>query len=927
MRNQRNRSVVAFLVLAGAAWPSRAQDVAYEKYTLPNGMTVILHEDRSLPTATINIWYRVGAQDEPPGRSGFAHLFEHLMFMGTERVPGNEFDVLMETGGGANNASTDLHRTNYFSWGPSTLLPTLLWLDADRLEDMGLNMTQDKLDKQRDVVRNELRQNVENAPYGKADEAIWRLAFPEGHPYVTGVIGTHEDLEAASVTNVKDFFASFYVPNNASIVVAGDFDAKAIRPMVDKLFGTLPPGQPIARKYAIPAEPIPLRVAGVKRFTGIDQVQQPRVQVTWLSARGFAPGDAELTLASAVLAEGKSSRLYKRLVIDEKLCVDVNAAQQGYTLAGLFQVNAFAKPEASLSRVEALIDEEVARLIKDGPTGDELERSRSRIELAMLQGLQSIERKADRMNEYEYYWGEPNSFKRDLDRYRQATPASVKDWAAQALRADARVITWVLPEEPTREAGPRDKRPGDAAAGAFQAPAPESFTLANGLAVDVWRRPALPMVSMALVSGPSWGLRVPARPGLARLTAQMLGEGAGDRDALAFEDAVQAIGATFASTADQETVTATMTVLKRNLAAGGALFADAVLRPRFDEAEWARVRALHVEELRQASHEPGPTSARVAARLLFDERNPYSIPATGTIASVEAMTRDDLRSAHIGMYEPGRCRLLIAGDVTPGEARSLAESMFASWRANDRQPTRPALDCALRAGGGPRVAIVDRPGSTQTFIRFAAPGVKLDHPDRVALDLLNTILGGSFTSRLNQNLREEKGYTYGARSSFVMGPSCGHFFAAASVQGDKTGPALVEFFKEFGRLSRGDVAEDEAGKARETYRTDAVRGFQTLQGHVGVAAAVLQAGLPFETIASDLATAGGVSASRLNALAASAIRVSDGVLVLVGDKGVILEHLKGLPGELGLGTPSFYDPEGNPIDERGERKAPATQGS
>lgn len=310
----------AFVFAAGSS--AAGQDVKCEKYSLPNGMTVILHEDHSLPTVTINTWFRVGAQDEPPGRSGFAHLFEHLMFMGTARVPGNDFDVLMETGGGANNASTDLHRTNYFSWGPSSLLPTLLWLDADRLEDMGLQMNADKVNKQRDVVRNELRQSVENAPYGKANEMVNKLLFPPSHPYYTGVIGTHEDLEAANVTNVKDFFSTFYVPNNASLVVAGDFKSDEIKPLVASLFGTLPAGQHVTRKYTLPTEPIAVKLGEIRRFTCIDKVELPKVQFNYSSPRAYTAGDAEMTLAGSILASGKSSRLYTRLIIKEGLARD-----------------------------------------------------------------------------------------------------------------------------------------------------------------------------------------------------------------------------------------------------------------------------------------------------------------------------------------------------------------------------------------------------------------------------------------------------------------------------------------------------------------------------------------------------------------------------------------------------------------------------
>jgi len=914
-------SIFAVLAVVGLLVGfARAQEVKYQKYSLPNGMTVILHEDKSLPVATVNIWYRVGAQDEPPGRSGFAHLFEHLMFMGTKRVAGNQFDVLMETGGGANNASTDLHRTNYYSWGPSKLLPTLLWLDADRLEDMGLEMTQEKLDKQRDVVRNELRQNVENAPYQKAAEAVFKLLYTPSHPYYFGVIGTHEDLEAANVTNVKDFFANFYVPSNASLVVAGDFDSDKIRPLVDSLFGSLPAGQRVSRKYARPTEAIPVKLDSVKRFTAIDKVELPKVEFTYHSPVAFGPGDAEMQLAASVLGSGKSSRLYKRLVIDEKLASDVSAAQQGYPLGGLFQVAVYADPAADLARIESIIDEELAKIINEGPTSDELDRQKSVIELGLLAGLQSIDRKADRMNEYEYYWGEPNSFKRDLERFRSVTPGSVKEWASKTLTSSARVMIRVLPEQPERAPSARDQRPADASSGTLTLPEAKEFTLDNGLKVIVWSKRDLPLVSMRLIVRPGGYLDKPDTQGLAAMTAQMMGEGAGDLDALRFEEAVRGIGATFSSSADRETINVSMTVLRRSLDRGAELFRDAIMRPRFDENEWQRVQRLAIDEIKQSLESPGVIAAQVGNRLFFGPTDPAGWPVAGTEASVASFSLKDIKSLHKSYVAPGESILLMAGDLSPEEGRVFAEAMLGAWSVGNspaskavlRDGTAQALAIAAadKAPGMPlRLAIVDRPGATQTTIRFVTRGIKHAHESRVRSEMLGTILGGSFTSRLNQNLREDKGFTYGARAGFQMGVYVGTLTAGASVKADTTGASLTEFFKEFDRLKAGDVSDTEAAKARETARNDAVRGFSGLAGLLGSAAESLVNGLPVDTIAQDMVVMERVTAAELNELAKQAVQFREGVLLLVGDKGVILEQIK----SLGLPAPEFYDKAGKPV--------------
>jgi predicted Zn-dependent peptidase len=900
MKTTFKMGVGSLLALLSVAMPSNAQDVKYEKYSLPNGMTVILHEDHSLPTATINTWYRVGAQDEPPGRSGFAHLFEHLMFMGTKRVAGNDFDVLMETGGGANNASTDLHRTNYFSWGPSSLLPTLLWLDADRLEDMGLMMNQDKLDKQRDVVRNELRQTVENAPYGKAGEMTFKLLFEPSHPYYYGVIGTHQDLEAANVTNVKDFFSTFYVPSNASLVVAGDFKSAEIKPMIAELFGTIPAGQKVTRKYEMPTEPIAVKLSGERRFTCIDKVQLPKVQFTYHSPRAFASGDAEMNLAGEVLAGGKSSRLYKRLVIDEKLAAEVTAMQQGYPLAGVFAIDVLTLPDADLLRVEKLIDEEVDRLIASGPTQEEMDRNKAQYELGAVTSLQNLRTRADKLNEYEYYLGEPNSFKRDLDRYRNATAADVQQWVKQVC-TKGRVVIHVLPEEPERAPSARDTRPGPAAAGEFALPAPAQATLACGAKLLVFTRTDLPIVSVSLVNRHAAWLDAGGKDGLGDLAATMMGEGAGELDALAFGDKLDLLGATFNASCGPESAFASLTTLKRTFGDSLGLFADAIRNPRNEEKDWDRVKSLHLEDLGQEAQNPNAAAARVARQIVFGTGSFMGHSPSGTPTTVEALTLEQIKAAQQAMFDPSRATFLVAGDITPAEAKAALDKAFANWK-----PSASTFTAVSGAPAAPstkmRLAIVDRPGAVQTVVRFYAPGVAFSDATRVQRSLLNTILGGSFTSRLNQNLREDHGYTYGARSSFEMNIAAGAFSAGAAVKAEVTGEAVAEFMKEFARIAAGDISENEANKARETQRNDTISSFEGLRGMTGAAATFLLNGMPIDTTVADLAAMQKVTAADLNALAKKAFALDAGVLVLVGDKKLILEEIK----NLGLGTPVEY---------------------
>ncbi|MEK6643267.1 MAG: pitrilysin family protein [Planctomycetota bacterium] len=884
-----HRSVaIAFVILGFVAGSSNAQEVKVEKYQLSNGMTVILHEDHSLPVACINTWFYVGSKDESPGRSGFAHLFEHLMFMGTRRVAGNAFDVLMERGGGSNNASTAQDRTNYYSTGPASLLPTLLWLDADRLEDLGKEMNQEKLDKQREVVRNERRQTSEMRPYGKADLKITELMFPPGHPYHIEVIGTHEDLQSATVRDVKDFFASYYLPNNASLVVAGDFDPNEIKPLIEKVFGTLPRGpEPMHRK----AESVKLNE--VRRVTYTDAVQFGRTTLVYHSPASFGAGDAEMDLAAAVLATGKSSRLYERLVYRDKIATEVSVNQQSMYLGSLFQIEVTAKPGVSLDQIEKTTDEVLAEFIEKGPTKEELERQKTRIEFMAVAGLQSVLAKADSLNRYQFYFNEPNSFKRDLDRYRNATPEAVRDWSRKTLTPEARLIMRVLPEDKSTPS-PRDKQPELIAEKPFAPPAPEVFKLSNGLEVRHWERRELPLVNLLLHLPDGAGQDDAAQAGLSVLAAGMIDEGAGNRGALEFSNELNLLGATMMTSIDQEAGRIGLSVLRRNFDAALALYSDAVIRPRFEEKEWDRVKTLHLQALKQAEDRPGAVAARVGMRTFFGDAHPYGRPTEGTLETVKGLCLAAIKGRYAQLFNPAGSILFIAGDLTAAEAKASLEKALGSWKGTGQSAKHEKKDMPAPTGEM-RVVLVDKPQAVQTVIRFYAPAPTYRTPERIQLGCLNTILGGSFTSRLNQNLREKNGYTYGARSGFTLRSHTGYFTASADVQAEHTGAALQEFLKEFDKIRAGDISAEEAEKSRKTNRVDLVEAFQGLGGLLAVAEEREQNGLPFTSLGDDLSAISKVAEADLNQLSRAAIPLEKAVLVLVGDKRLIAEQVKDLP--------------------------------
>jgi predicted Zn-dependent peptidase len=422
-----------------------AIEIPHEQYKLDNGLTVILHQDSSLPQVVINLWYGVGSKDEIEGRSGFAHLFEHLMFMGTTRLPDSGFDDLMESRGGWNNAWTSEDATDYYDVGPSNLLSTLLWMEADRMDGLAGAMTQEKLDLQREVVRNERRQTSEDAPYGEVWLVMPEMMYPAGHPYAHTVIGSHEDLQAATINDVVGFFDTWYVPGNASLVVAGDFDPAAVRALIEKLFGGLPAAAPPPRpKFEPPETPM----TSLIELT--DSVQIPMSVLLWHTPAAMAEGDAELDLVSSILAGGRSSRLYKRLVHEEGLALEVDAAQYSQQLSSLFVIEFKPTETGTLEKIEAIIAEEIAKLAAEGPSEVELKRARNQLELGFIQGLESLQHRASRLNRYNALTGNPGFLQADLNRYRSANAEGIQAAAAR-LSPDRMGLIRVHPEEESEE--------------------------------------------------------------------------------------------------------------------------------------------------------------------------------------------------------------------------------------------------------------------------------------------------------------------------------------------------------------------------------------------------------------------------------------------------------------------------------------------
>jgi predicted Zn-dependent peptidase len=895
--------VVVLLVLLTAGLAGAADlEIAHEVFTLPNGLTVILHEDHTLPRVTVNTWFYVGSRDDPAGRSGFAHLFEHLMFMGTERVPGSGYDDIMEAGGGANNASTGMDRTNYYIWAPSSLLPTLIWLEADRLDGLGRAMTQDKLDLQRQVVLNERRENYENAPYGQANIIIPKTIYPPNHPYHLSGIGEPEHLEAATLQDVVSFFDTYYVPSNASLVVAGDFDPEAVRELIWSTFGTLP-----LKPAPEPATAAPVTLDRERRRVVSDRVDAARLYLVWPSPPLYAEGDAELDLVASILADGPSSRLYRRLVIEDELAQEVAAYQASEGLGSLFHIVATATTGADLEGIKLAILDEIHTLQETGPTAVEMERVQAAVEADFLRGMERLVARADSLNAYRHAFGDPDSFARDLARWTQATAAGVQQWSRRVL-TNGRLDLRILPDAPQGVVGDLDVRPADWPARSYAPPVPDTFTLDNGIPVALVSRPGTGLFAGTLLSAGGERLIPADDAGLASLAAVMLTSGAGSRTAGEYADAVTSLGAEIDSRADWHAVTMTVRGLSSRLRETLDLFADAVLRPRLDAADFERERRLALERIRTRGQNPMLVGFLGARAMVYGHDDPRGRPTSGYEATVSPLELSDLRSVLPHLLNPSRARLVFAGDVDAATLKAALDDSLGSWSA-PAPKSIPAPPPRVAADAG--MVLIDRPQAPQTTIVILRPiPAPESGPDRLGRRCVNTVFGGTFTSRLMRNLREDHGYTYHAGSALPQRGDQFELIAYSAVQADATAAALTELQREFNRLSTGDLSAAELGKAISTVRYELVATGESTASLAATLASLASDGRPLNSVTTDLASLGEVTLDQVNAIARSDLFDWDQLrIVLVGDASEVTRQLA----EAGFPEPRMADSEGRPV--------------
>lgn len=897
-------------LLVPLTWALLAQaqdiDIPYQKFVLDNGLTVIVHEDHKAPIVAVNLWYHVGSKNEKRGKTGFAHLFEHLMFGGSQHAKGVYIKALESVGATDLNGTTAWDRTNYFEDVPTSALDYTLWMESDRMEY--LDLSQATLDLQRGVVQNEKRQG-ENEPYQLTEEYIPENTYPAEHPYSWDVIGEMADLDAASFKDVQEWFKTYYGPSNVVLVLAGDIDVPTAKAKVEKYFGDIPPGPPVVHQQVWIA-----KMTGTHREVTRERVPLPRIYMVW-NVPQFGSADADyLDLVSSVLGQGKTSRLYKRLIYDDQIASNVAVYNDAREIGGQFYIQVTARPGHNLDELEKAINEELARFVKDGPAPEEVQRVSTQYLAAFLRGVERIGGfggSSDRLAQYAVYTGNPDGYKITLKRVREATPGDLKAVANRWL-TDGVYIADVLPFPDYKAASSGADRSNAPTLGAppeLKLPKLQRVTLSNGLKVILAERHDVPLVNFWLATDAGYAADQFAKPGTAKLTGALLIDGTRTRNALEITDQTALLGAELRGFSGLDLSYVQLSALKAKLGPSLDLFADVIRNPSFPEADFKREQKLQLDAIEQEQKEPFSMALRVFPKLIYGSGHAYGNPFTGsgTTASVRTITRDDLVKFHDTWFRPNNSTLVVTGDTRLAELTPKLEALFDGWKSG---PLPAKNVSAVPLPSKSVVYIVDKPDATQSLILAGHVSLPPDAQAEAAIQAMNDDMGGTFGSRLNMNLREDKHWAYGAFSVLVGAHAQRPFLVLAPVQTDKTKESLAEVNKEVRAMvtDRPVTAEELAHiQANETLSLPGSR--ETLNSVGYSIIDLLQYGWPddyYETLAGRIR---GLKTTDLDAAAKQVIHPDSLVWVVVGDRAKIEAGVR----ELGLGEIRFIDADGNPI--------------
>ncbi len=927
---------LAVLLAACAPDGDVGLSIDFERYELANGLEVVLHVDRSDPVAAVAMTFHVGSAREVEGRTGFAHLFEHLFFLNSENLGAGGLDRLMTRIGSSTNGSTSRDATNYFEVVPTDGLEKALWAESDKLGFFINTVTESVVEKEKQVVKNEKRQSVDNRPYGHTSFVRDRALYAEGHPYRWQVIGSLEDLDAASLDDVKEFHARWYGPNNATLVVAGDIDVEQTKQWIDKYFGEIP-----AREIPGAADPPEVRLEAAKRLMHEDNFARlPRLTLSWPTPARYHPDTYALQVLGSLLADGKSTPLYEVLVEEEEVAPGVSAFSFGSELAGTFEVAVGAFAGVDLDRVHEAVQAAFARFEEEGVSETELRRVKAGTETAFYRGLSSVLGKAFQLADYAIFAGDPGYVSEDLRRTLAVDADDVRRVYETYVAGIPHVATSFVPrgeaelaledseraevvEEPIVQGAEaeftavwNDER---SPAGAFDrsveppfgpspslaAPAVWTETLDNGLRLVGVEDRELPLVNFELYFRGGMLLDEPGRVGVANLLAATMLEGTANRSPEDLEEAIDLLGASITASAGARWFALSGSVLSRNYAETMALVEEILLEPRFDADRFALAQQRVANQLQRAEAIPGAVASTAFNRLVYGDHVMAENP-DGTVESVEAATLDDLRAYHERALAPGAASFHVAGAVSPEEAATALAGLAARWTADGAPELPEAPGWAPERAG---LYFVDVPGSAQSVVFAGRLALAQTDPEYYPATVMNFRLGGGgFASDLTQILREGKGYTYGIGSGFQGSDWPGPFAISSSVRSNVTLESL-ELIKDIVERHGPEFDESDLEATQGFLLRANARAFETLGAKLGVVRAVSLYGFEPDYVLEREQVVREMTVDRVRELAGRHLRTDEMIWLVVGDAATQKDRLRAL----GLGEPVMLDRTGRPI--------------
>jgi zinc protease len=924
------KTIMILAVIALVSCSRKASEeltIPFEKYELDNGLNVILHEDKSDPIVSVAIYYHVGSDRETPGHTGFAHLFEHMMFQQSENVPEDQYFRYIQSAGGTLNGSTNQDRTNYYETVPKNALEMVLWMESDRMGYLTNTITQQAFAIQQNVVQNEKRQNYDNRPYGHSSTVMARAMYPEGHPYSWTTIGEMKDLFNATIEDVKDFHNRYYVPNNATLAISGDFDPVEVKELVQKYFGEIARGPEVEKLV-----PVPVVLPETKKLYHEDNfANAPQFTMAFPTPERYSKDSYALSVLSEILAGGKKSPMYTVLVKEKKLTSNVRASNRDQELGGIFSISLTANPGVSLADVEDAIFEAFARFEEQGVTEKDLERVKAGQETGFYNMISGVQGKSFRLAEYNIFAGDPGFYKKDMQNMMTVTVADVmrvydkyikgKNYVATSFvpkgkvelaasgSTDAGIVeenilaaTEVKIEEGASEeikktptSFDRSLKPPLGPEVSVNVPPVWKSSLENGIQLYGIEHTEVPLIQYSVVIEGGHMLDNISKPGVANMLAAMLNEGTKNKTPEELEEEIDLLGAMIRVSADDEDITVSVNTLARNFEKTLAIVEEMLLEPRWDSVAFGLNCTRILNSIRRSSIDPTYLGSMALSRLIEGDENIFSTDISGTIESVKLMTMDDIKSYYEKNISPSVSRFLVVGDITQPEVEKALASLGTNWKAKEVQ--MPELTFAPPPEES-HVYFVDVPGAKQSNIYIGAPSIPRGDPDYYPAFVANYKLGGSFNGYVNLVLREEKGYTYGARTNFRAEKNFGSFVASSAVRSTATLES-AEIFRDLMKSYRAGVSQADVDFTKDALIKGNALQFETQRALMGMLSTMSAYGLPADYVVREEKYVRQLTVDEVNAIVQKYIDPMKMYYVIAGDAATQLKEMK----KLGFGDP------------------------